>query len=252
MEEARLEMKRVCLVTGGSRGIGAAVALALAEPGAAVAFTHFDKDEEAANQTKALIEAKGAAGAAYWFDISDHAKTAECVADVAARFGRLDVLVNNAGITADALLVRMSEDVWDKVLNVNLKSVFNATQAAAKIMMRQRSGRIISVASVAGSWGNVGQTNYSASKAGIMGLTRTVARELAPRGITVNAIAPGSIDTEMTAGLSEKVKEMMLAQIPLGRMGQPQEIADVVAFLASDRASYITGQVIHVNGGMYM
>jgi 3-oxoacyl-[acyl-carrier protein] reductase len=171
---------------------------------------------------------------------------------IAEESGRVDVLVNNAGITADGLLVRMKEKDWDRVLDINLKGAFHCIQAVAKMMMRQRSGRIINMASVVGVMGNAGQANYVASKAGLIGLTKTVARELAPRGITVNAVAPGFVETSMTAELPEKVKEAMLAQIPLGRMGQPEDVADVVAFLASEEASYITGQVLHVNGGMYM
>jgi 3-oxoacyl-[acyl-carrier protein] reductase len=166
--------------------------------------------------------------------------------------GRVDVLVNNAGVTADGLLVRMKEEDWDRVMDINLKGAFHCTQAVAKTMMKQRSGRIINMASVVGVMGNAGQANYVASKAGLIGLTKTAARELAPRGITVNAVAPGFIETSMTAELPEKVKEAMLAQIPLGRMGRPEDVADVVAFLASEKASYITGQVIHVNGGMHM
>ncbi len=248
----RVSEKRVCLVTGGSRGIGAAICLALAGEESVVCFTHYDKDEEAAEKTKAAIEAKDSACRVYWFDISDHAKTAETINDVVENFGRLDVLVNNAGITMDSLLVRMDEKAWDTVLDVNLKSVFNATQAAAKVMMKQRYGRVVSIASVTGVMGNIGQANYAASKAGIMGFTKTVARELAPRGITVNAIAPGFIRTEMTEVLPEKVVKMMLGMTPAGRMGKPEEVADLVAFLVSDKAAFITGQVIHLNGGLYM
>ena len=246
-----MEHKRVSLVTGGSRGIGASIALALAGPGQAVAITHYDKTPEAAERTKAEIEAKGAVAEVYYFNIAEYAATQQCVKDVADKFGRLDVLVNNAGITADQLLVRMDEAAWDRVIAVNLKSVFNATQAAAKIMMKQRGGRIISIASVVGAMGNAGQANYAASKAGIMGFTKTVARELAPRGVTVNAIAPGFINTEMTAVLPEKAREALLSQVPMGRMGEAQEVADLAAFLASDQAAYITGQVIHINGGLY-
>jgi len=247
-----LERKRVCLVTGGSRGIGSAICKTLAGPGVAVAFTHFDQDPAEAEKTQKALAEAGAEVEVFYFDISDHAKTAEVVARVAEKFGGLDVLINNAGITIDALLVRMGEAAWDKVLEVNLKSVFNASQAAAKIMMKQRSGRILSLASVAGVMGNIGQTNYSASKAGIIGFTKTAARELAPRGITVNAIAPGFIDTEMTKAIPEKNRQLMLAQIPLGRAGEVQEVADLAVFLVSDKAAYITGQVIHLNGGLYM
>lgn len=244
--------KRVSLVTGGSRGIGKAIALTLAGPGQVVCLTHYDKDEETANRTKAEIEATGAECDVFWFDISDYGKTHEVIGQVAAKHGRLDVLVNNAGITMDALLVRMGEDAWDQVLAVNLKSVFNAIQAAAKVMMKQRSGSIVSIASVVGAMGNIGQANYAASKAGMMGLTKTAARELAPRGITVNAIAPGFIKTEMTDILPEKVVNFMLSSTPLGRMGEPREVADLVGFLVSDKAAFITGQVVHINGGLYM
>ncbi len=247
-----MERKKVIIITGASRGIGAAIAQTLAGADTVLALTHYDKDEEAAKATKARVEGLGAECELFWFDISDHAKTAEVFKGIADKYGGIDVLVNNAGITMDALLVRMKEDVWDKVLEVNLKSVFNATQAAAKVMMKQRHGRIVSLASVAGVMGNVGQTNYSASKAGIIGLTKTVAREVAPRGITVNAVAPGFIDTEMTASIPEKAKAMMLGQIPAGRAGQVREVADLVEFLVSDKAAYITGQVININGGLYM
>ena len=182
--------------------------------------------------------------------------SAEEVADffgkVMDETGRIDVLVNNAGITKDGLLVRMKESDWDVVLDINLKAVFRCTQIAAKIMMKQRSGRIVNMASIVGLIGNPGQANYVASKAGLIGLTKTAARELAPRGVTVNAIAPGFIETDMTAGLQEKVRELMLAQIPLGRGGKPEDVAAAVAFLVSEEAAYITGQVIHVSGGMFM
>lgn len=246
------EINRVSIITGGSRGIGAAIAAELAGPGEVLVLTHYDKDEEAAKATQAKLEAMGAQVAVYWFDISDHAKTAEVFTEVAEKYGRIDVLVNNAGITQDALLVRMSEAQWDAVLAVNLKSVFNATQAAAKVMMKQRSGRIVSIASVVGAMGNVGQSNYVASKAGIIGMTKTFGRELAARGITANAVAPGFINTEMTEAMSQKAIDRMLSMIPMSRPGEPQDVADAVAFLVSDKAAYITGQVIHVNGGMYM
>ena len=244
--------KRVCLVTGGSRGIGAGICKTLAEPDSVVCFTHYDQDEQAANASKIAIEDKGAQCEVFYFDISNYEETAEVINKIKDKFGSLDVLINNAGITIDSLLVRMSESAWDKVIDVNLKSVFNATQAAAKIMMRQRSGRIVSIASISGVMGNIGQTNYSASKAGIIGMTKTIAQELGPRGITVNAIAPGFIRTEMTEILPEKIKEQMLGMTPLKRFGEIQEVADLVDFLISDKAAYITGQVIHLNGGMYM
>jgi 3-oxoacyl-[acyl-carrier protein] reductase len=172
--------------------------------------------------------------------------------NILAETGRIDVLVNNAGITRDKLLLRMKENEWDDVININLKGTFHCTKAAARTMVNQRQGRIINIASIAGVTGNMGQANYAASKAGIIGLTKTVAKELAQRGITVNAVAPGFIDTDMTAVLPDKVKEVMLTQIPLGRPGKPEDVAEAVAFLASEKASYITGQVIHVSGGMYI
>jgi 3-oxoacyl-[acyl-carrier protein] reductase len=246
------DVKRVVIVTGGSRGIGRAIGLRLADTHTRVYFNYSGHDSLDAEETAKLIENAG--GSAYGArvnvasqqDVQDFFKRAveEC--------GRVDVLVNNAGITIDALLVRMTEKDWDRVLTINLKGAFHCVQAVAKIMMKQRSGRIINMASVVGVMGNPGQANYVASKAGLIGLTKTAARELAPRGITVNAVAPGFIDTPMTADLPEKVKAAMLAQIPLGRIGQPEDVAEVVAFLASDKAAYITGQVIHVNGGMYM
>jgi 3-oxoacyl-[acyl-carrier protein] reductase len=205
-----------------------------------------------AEETEALVRAAGGTARAIRVDVGSREDVQGFFNQIAEESGRVDVLVNNAGITADGLLVRMKEKDWDRVLDINLKGAFHCIQAVAKMMMRQRSGRIINMASVVGVMGNAGQANYVASKAGLIGLTKTVARELAPRGITVNAVAPGFVETSMTAELPEKVKEAMLAQIPLGRMGQPEDVADVVAFLASEEASYITGQVLHVNGGMYM
>jgi 3-oxoacyl-[acyl-carrier protein] reductase len=185
-------------------------------------------------------------------DVSNHQAVQEFINGVVERHGRIDILVNNAGITRDTLLLRMKETDWDAVLAVNLKSVFNCTQAAVRFMTKQRYGRVVNIASVVGAMGNAGQANYAASKAGIMGFTKSVAREVASRNVTVNAVAPGFIETEMTAKLSDKVKEAFLVQIPLGRAGQPEDVAQLVKFLVSDDASYITGQIIHLNGGMYM
>ncbi|MEJ2364058.1 MAG: beta-ketoacyl-ACP reductase [Deltaproteobacteria bacterium] len=222
--------KKVAVVTGGSRGIGRAIIMALAEPNLTVVFNHFDPPEDtAADETIKMAGEKG------------------CKIE-----GVIDILVNNAGITRDTLLMRMKEVDWDAVLAVNLKSVFNCTQAAVRFMTKQRYGRVVNIASVVGAMGNAGQANYAASKAGIMGFTKSVAREVATRNVTVNAVAPGFIETEMTAKLSDKVKEAFLVQIPLGRAGRPEDVAQLVKFLISDEASYITGQIIHLNGGMYM
>jgi 3-oxoacyl-[acyl-carrier protein] reductase len=239
-------------VTGGSRGIGRAVCLALAEPGGVVAFNHFDPDDQAAQATIAMLEAKGVKAEGRKFDVSDPAQVGEYIDHLVNTYGSLDVLVNNAGITQDALMVRMSLEQFECVLKVNLTGVFVCMQAAAKAMMKQRSGCIVNVASVVGQTGNVGQANYTASKAGVMALTKTAAKELAGRGVRVNAVAPGFIETDMTAAIPEKVAEVMRSHIPLGRAGQPEDVADVVAFLCSDAARYLTGQVLHVSGGIYM
>ena len=243
---------RVVVVTGGSRGIGRAIALRMADGETKIYFNYSASVSTDAEETEALVRAAGGTARAIRVDVGSREDVQGFFNQIAEESGRVDVLVNNAGITADGLLVRMKEKDWDRVLDINLKGAFHCIQAVAKMMMRQRSGRIINMASVVGVMGNAGQANYVASKAGLIGLTKTVARELAPRGITVNAVAPGFVETSMTAELPEKVKEAMLAQIPLGRMGQPEDVADVVAFLASEEASYITGQVLHVNGGMYM
>jgi 3-oxoacyl-[acyl-carrier protein] reductase len=246
------ETHSVWLITGGSRGIGRAIALRAAVPGAVILFTHFDPDESMARDALKALEERGARARAYYFDIAQYDKVQEVIGEILKEFGPIDVLVNNAGITRDALLMRMKETDWDLVLSVNLKGAFNCTQAVIREMLKRRSGRIINIASVAGQMGNAGQANYSASKAGLMGFTRSVAKEVASRGITVNAIAPGFIDTEMTQVLPEKVREEMLKIVPAGRMGSPEDVAETAFFLASPAASYITGQVLHVNGGMYM
>ena len=245
--------KRVAVVTGGSRGIGRAIIMELAEPKLGVAFNHYDPPEDtAADETIQMAQAKGCEIEGVRLDVSDYQAVQEFIKGVVERYGRVDILVNNAGITRDTLLSRMKEVDWDAVLAVNLKSVFNCTQAVARYMMKQRYGRIVNIASVVGAMGNAGQANYAASKAGIMGFTKSVARELASRNVTVNAVAPGFIETDMTAKLPERARESFLTQIPLGRAGEPEDVARVVKFLVSDDASYITGQVIHLNGGMYM
>lgn len=249
--------KHTVVVTGGSRGIGRAICIALAAPEAQIYFNYFsptdpDAEKAAADETERLVADAQGTAIGRSVNVAVEQEVADFFQEVLDATGRIDVLVNNAGITKDGLLVRMKEQDWDIVLDINLKGVFRCTQIAAKAMMKQRYGRIINISSVVGVTGNPGQANYSASKAGLIGLTKTTARELATRGITVNAIAPGFIETDMTAALSEKARDAMLSQVPLGRAGQPEDIAAVVAFLASENASYITGQVIHVSGGMYM
>jgi 3-oxoacyl-[acyl-carrier protein] reductase len=238
---------KVVMVTGGAAGIGRATAAGFAKEGAKVAICDVNPE---AGQTTA--ESLGPEATFQQVDVSDNKSVNDWVESVVSQYGQIDVLVNNAGITRDGLIMRMKEDDWDAVLNVNLKSAFNCTKAVSKTMVKQRSGRIINLASVVGVIGNPGQANYVASKAGIIGLTKAVAKEFASRGITVNAVAPGFIETDMTASLPEKAREAMLAQIPLGRAGADRDIAEAVLFLASDKAAYITGQVIHVSGGMYM
>ena len=243
--------ERIAVVTGGSRGIGRAIALRLAQDGAKVIITYV-RGKEAADEVIETIKSNGGEAFAYQFDVSDYEATQTAFADILDKFGKVDYLINNAGITRDALLMRMKEEDWDKVIAVNLKGAFNCIKAVVRPMLKQKFGRIVNITSVVAFMGNVGQANYVASKAGLVGLTKALARELAPKGVTVNAVAPGFIETDMTAVLPEKIKEYMLNLIPLGRFGQPEEVAEAVAFLVSDKAAYITGQVIHVNGGMYI
>ncbi len=240
---------KVALVTGASRGIGRAIANELAREGAAVAFTYLSSVEQG-NALEAELKALGVNAKGYRSDASKFDQAEQLVTDVLADFGKLDVLVNNAGITKDGLLMRMSEEQWDQVLEVNLKSVFNLTKAAIKPMMKAKAGSIINLSSVVGISGNAGQTNYSASKAGIIGFTKSVALELGSRNIRSNVIAPGFIETEMTAQLDEKVVAEWANAIPMKRGGKPEEVAKVVTFLASDMSSYVSGQVLQVCGGM--
>lgn len=242
---------KTALVTGAARGIGKAIALKFAEEGANIAFTDLVIDENG-EATKAEIEAKGVKCMAYASNAADFAQTAEVVGQVHKDFGSIDILVNNAGITKDGLMMRMTEAQWDAVINVNLKSAFNFIHACTPIMMRQRCGSIINMASVVGVHGNAGQSNYAASKAGMIALAKSVAQEMGSRGIRANAIAPGFIETAMTAALPDDVRADWAKKIPLRRGGQPEDIANVATFLASDLASYVTGQVLQVDGGMNM
>ena len=242
---------KTALVTGASRGIGRAIALCLAAEGARVAI-NYAGNVKAAEEVKAVIEAAGGTAILCQADIADSSAVEAMIADVVKEFGAIDILVNNAGITRDTLLMRMKDEDFAKVLDTNLKGVFYCTKAVSKLMMKKRSGRIVNMASVVGLVGNAGQTNYAAAKAGVIGFSKSAAKELASRGITVNVVAPGFIGTDMTAGLPESVKEKMLTDIPLGRMGEPEDVASAVLFLASDQASYITGQVVNVDGGMVM
>lgn len=240
---------RVALVTGAGRGIGRAIALALAKQGAFV-IVNYNGSLEKAQETLEMIKAAGGGGALYGCNVADFEACGEMVKELVKEYGHIDILVNNAGITRDGLLARMSEEDFDRVLDVNLKGCFNTMRFLSKQMLKQRSGKIINLSSVTGIIGNPGQANYCASKAGIIGLTKSAAKELGSRGITVNAVAPGLIETEMTEKLPDSVKEAMKEQIPLRRAGTTGEVAGVVAFLASDAADYITGQVISVDGGM--
>ena len=242
---------KVAIVTGGSRGIGAAIAASLAEAGAPVVVSGRDAGR-LAGVVKDL-EALGGSALAVEGDVAQREDADRLVDAAKQRFGRIDILINNAGVTRDALLVRMKDEDWDRVLNTNLRGPFLTTRAVAKVMIRQKSGgRVINIASAAGAMGNAGQANYSASKAGLIGLTKALARELAHWSILVNAVAPGLIETDMIAAISTEARTALLDQVPLGRVGTPREVAEVVRFLAGDGAAYITGQVIHVNGGLYI
>ena len=242
---------QVAVVTGAGRGIGHAIAVRLAKEGARVASV--SRTEANAQKTADEINAlRPDAAKAYAVDVADQSAVQKAAAQILEDFGRVDILVNNAGVTRDGLSMRMSIEDWDTVLNTNLKGAFTFTQALMRPMIKRRSGRIINISSIAGLTGNAGQANYSASKAGLIGLTKTLARELASRGITVNAVAPGLIETDMTTVLSEEIRQAILQKVPLGKLGEPEDIAGAVAYLASAEAKYITGQVLTVDGGMVM
>jgi 3-oxoacyl-[acyl-carrier protein] reductase len=241
---------RVAIITGGAQGIGRAIGLLLAKNGARIVIA--DINDKQAEETAQEIALLGRKSLAVKVDVSNFSEAENLGKTVFDAFGQIDILVNNAGITRDGIFLRMKEEEWDAVIAINLKSVFNCSKAVIRYMGKQRGGKIISVASVVGQIGNIGQANYAASKAGIIGFTKTLAREFASRGIMVNAVAPGFIETDMTRTLPEKVREGFISNIPLGRMGTPGEIAEAVLFLATDASNYITGQVINVNGGLYM
>ncbi|MBO8171067.1 MAG: 3-oxoacyl-[acyl-carrier-protein] reductase [Bacillaceae bacterium] len=242
---------KVAVVTGGSRGIGRETVLELAEAGADVVI-NYAGNEQAALEVAEEVKKRGRKAITVKADVSSSEEAGQLIKQALDQFGKIDILVNNAGITRDNLLMRMKEEEWDDVINTNLKGVYNCIKAVTRPMMKQRSGRIINVSSVVGVMGNAGQANYVAAKAGVIGLTKSVARELASRGITVNAVAPGFIETDMTEKLQEEAKDQLMAQIPLNRLGTPRDVAHVIAFLASDASSYMTGQTLHVDGGMYM
>ena len=241
---------KIALVTGAAQGIGRDIALGLAADGAEVAIC--DVNLEAAQKTAGDIEAMGRKSLALKANVASSADVTAMIDQVVEKFGTIDILVNNAGITRDGLILRMKDEDWDLVLSINLKGAFLCTKSALKYMSKQRSGTIINIASIVGAMGNAGQANYVASKAGLIGLTKTIAREYSNRNVTANAVAPGFIDTAMTQALSEQVRADLAKQIPLGRLGSSEDVANAVRFLASPAAAYITGQVIHVNGGMYM
>ena len=250
MPSSKFLTDKVALVTGASRGLGKTIALALAAEGASIAAVA--RSEEALKETVEAIRAAGGTAEPFALDVSDHAAAEAVVEKIVARFQHVDVLVNNAGVTRDGLLMRMSSEAWDTVLDTNLKGAFNLTKPVGRLMVKQRAGRIINISSVIGLMGNAGQANYAASKAGLIGFSKSVARELASRGITCNVICPGFIETDMTKGLGDDLTKKLLERIPLQRLGQPEDVAGVVTFLSSPAASYITGQVLTVDGGMVM
>ena len=243
--------EKTALVTGASRGIGRATALELAKAGAKIAL-NFAGNLAAAEETASMIEAAGGEVLLVQADVGDSAAVDAMIKAVVARFGKIDILVNNAGITRDNLIMRMKEEEWDAVIHTNLKGIFNCTKAVTRLMMKQKYGRIVNMASVVGVMGNAGQSNYAAAKAGVIGFTKSMAKELASRNITVNAVAPGYISTDMTANMPEQAKTDLQSQIPLQRLGNPEDVAAAVLFLVSPGADYITGQTLHVDGGMVM
>lgn len=241
---------KIALVTGGSRGIGKAISKRLASQGATVVI-NYTQNESAAKETIKEIEESGGQAIASKFDVSDFDKVHESIDEIIEKFGGLHILINNAGITRDTLLMRMKEEDWDDVMSINLKGIFNCTKAVTRNMLKQKEGRIINLTSVVGEMGNAGQTNYAASKAGIIGFTKACAREMAPRGITVNAVSPGFIQTDITDQLTEELKKDYISRIPMNRFGTTDDIAGAVAFLVSNDAAYITGEVFRINGGIY-
>ncbi len=250
MPSSKFLSEKVALVTGASRGLGKAITLALAAEGASIAAVA--RSEEALKETLEAVRAAGGTIEPFPLDVADGAAAEAVVEKVNARFGHIDILVNNAGVTRDGLLMRMTAEAWDTVIDTNLKGAFNLTKPVGRLMVKQRAGRIINISSIVGLMGNAGQANYAASKAGLIGFTKSVAKEFASRGITCNVVCPGFIETDMTSVLGEDIRKKLLERIPLARLGQPDDIAGTVAFLCSPAASYITGQILTVDGGMVM